>query len=118
MHGALTARWATPLVEPGAVLRHFGALPRWRTPPAGRRFLALLRRTPAQLDAVVGVIGHLERYGAVHHVLERERPCGAVAARVGKFACRKLGGQHAFQLGLYLRDALLLRHGGPLRPPR
>src|SRR5512139_1016372 len=78
----LGARRPTPLVEPGPVPGHLRALRRWRMPFAGRGLLTPVRRAPPQLDAIVEVVAHLERCGTVHHVLERERPGRAVAARI------------------------------------
>ena len=86
------------VAEPVAVVRHLGALRGRRMPLAGRGLVAAVRRTPAQLDAVVGVIGHFEIAGAVDHVFERERPLRAVAARIGELARRQLRRQHALQL--------------------
>src|SRR6185295_1463919 len=79
---ALAARRPAPLMEPGAVLRHLGALCPRRAALAGRGLLALLRRAPAQLDAVVQVVGHFEPGHAVDHVLDGKRPRRSVAARV------------------------------------
>ena len=87
-------------------------------PLAGCGLLAFLRRAPAQFDAVVEVVGHLEIARTVEHVLERERPGRAVGANIGKFARRTLGGEHALQFRLHLGDALLLRHCVALGPPR
>src|SRR3954454_18928002 len=78
----LSARWTAPLVEPGAVVGHLRALRRRGTPLTGRCLVALLRRAPPQLDAVVQIIRHLQRCRAVDHVLERERPGGTVAAGI------------------------------------
>src|SRR5262245_21462016 len=114
----LAARRAAALVEPGAVFRHLRALPRRREPLAGRGLLALVWRAPAQLDAVVEVVRHLERLSAVHHVLDRERPGRAVAARIRELARRQLRREHALQLGLHRRDALALGHGVALGAPR
>ena len=44
--------------------------------------------------------------------------CGAVAARIGEPARRKLRGEHALQFGLHVGDAFPLRHGVALGPPR
>src|SRR5262249_31684875 len=109
-HWARSAWPPAPLAEPAAVPRHLGPLRRRRVPLARRRLGALLRRAPPQLDAVVQVVRHLEIRRAVEHVLERERPRGAVAARIGKLARRKLRREHAPQFRLPVRDALLLRH--------
>jgi NAD(P)-dependent dehydrogenase (short-subunit alcohol dehydrogenase family) len=54
----------------------------------------------------------------VDHVAQRERPRGAVAARIRELARRQLGREHALQFGLHLRDALVLRHRVALGPPR
>src|SRR5580693_6427899 len=107
-----------PLAEPGAVVRHLGALCRRRVALAGRRLVALVGGAPAQLDAVVEVIAHFEIGGAVDHVLQRKRPRRAVAARIGELARRKLRRQHALQFGLHLGDALAARHGVALGLPR
>src|SRR5262245_1547779 len=98
---SLSTRRPPPLMKPGAVLRHLRALPGRRMPLARRSLLALVWRAPAQLDAVVKVVRHLQLRRAVDHVLEGERPGGAVAARIGKLARRKLRGEHALQLGLH-----------------
>src|SRR6266545_7733893 len=87
---ALRARRPAPLVEPGAVLRHLRALRPWRTPLAGRRLFALGWRAPSQLDAVVQIVRHLEIHPAVDHVFDRERPRGAIGARIRELARRKL----------------------------
>src|SRR5438046_10690035 len=81
----LSARRTAPLVEPGAVFAHFRALCGGRVPLAGRRLVAPLRRAPAQLDAVVEIIGHLERRLPGDHILERKRR--SEERRVGK-VCR------------------------------
>src|SRR6516164_1164743 len=86
MPSPLRARPPAPLAEPGAVLRHLPALRRRRAPLARRRLGALVGCAPAQLDAVVQVVRHLEIRGAVEHVLERERPGGAISARIRKLA--------------------------------
>src|SRR5690348_16994470 len=75
-------RWPAPLVEPGAVFAHLLALRCRRVALAGRGLVALGRRAPTQLDAVVGVVRHLEIDRTVDHVAQRERPRGAVAARI------------------------------------
>src|ERR1700761_4067446 len=49
-----------PFTEPGAVVRHPGALGLRRTAPAGRGLLAVLGRAPPQLHAVIRIVGHLE----------------------------------------------------------
>ena len=72
--------------------------------------VALVRRAPAQLDAVVDVVGHLEQRDAVDHVLERQRPWRTVGARIGELARRELRGEHAVEFGLDVGDALVLRH--------
>src|SRR5215469_9585345 len=100
--GMLSARRPAPLAEPGAVLRHLRALRRRGAPLARRRLGALVGCAPAQLDAVVQVVRHLEIRGAVEHVLERERPGGAIATRIGKLARRKLRREHALQVRLYV----------------
>src|SRR6516164_11840571 len=82
MHSLLSARRPAPLAEPGAVIRHLRALRRRRVPLARRRLGAVVVCAPAQLDTVVQVVRHLEIRGAVEHILERERPGGAVAARI------------------------------------
>ncbi len=61
-------RWAAPLVEPDAVFAHLLALRCRRVALAGRGLVALGRRAPTQLDAVVGVVRHLEVYRTVNHV--------------------------------------------------
>src|SRR5215831_13636088 len=53
-------RCPAPLVEPGAVFTHLLALRCRRVALAGRGLVALGRRAPTQLDAVVGVVRHLE----------------------------------------------------------
>src|SRR5947209_8283934 len=58
-------RWPAPLVEPGAVFAHLLALRCRRVALAGRGLVALGRRAPTQLDAVVGVVRHLEVYRTV-----------------------------------------------------
>src|SRR4051812_37229116 len=65
------ARWLAPLVEPGAVFAHLLALGCWRVALAGRGLVALGRRAPTQLDAVVGVVRHLEVDRTVDHVAQR-----------------------------------------------
>ena len=75
----LSARWTAPLVEPGAVVGHLRALRRRGTPLARRCLVALVRRAPPQLDAVVQIVRHLQSCRTVDHVLERERPGGAIA---------------------------------------
>jgi len=47
-------------VEPGAVFAHLLALRCRRVAFAGRSLVALRRRAPTQLDAVVGVVRHVE----------------------------------------------------------
>src|SRR4051812_9226305 len=84
-------RWPAPLVEPGAVFAHLLALRCRRVTLAGRGLVALGRRAPTQLDAVVGVVRHLEVYRTVDHVAQRKRPRGAVAARIRELARRQLG---------------------------
>src|SRR6266568_203729 len=84
-------RWPAPLVEPGAVFAHLLALRCRRVALAGRSLIALRRRAPTQLDAVVGVVRHLEIDRTVDHVAQRERPRGAVAARIRELARRQLG---------------------------
>src|SRR6266478_5395782 len=49
-------RWPAPLVEPGAGFTHLLALRRRRVALSGRGLVALGRRAPTQLDAVVGVV--------------------------------------------------------------
>src|SRR5690606_19780170 len=73
-----------PLREPLAVALHARALRLRRTTPARARLLAARRRAPAHLDAVVGVVRHLERTRAREHVGERQRPLRSVAAHVGE----------------------------------
>src|SRR4030095_15494553 len=73
---------------------------------------------PNELDGVVGVVRHLEVDRTVDHVAQRERPRGAVAARIRELARRQLGREHALQFGLYRRDALVLPHRASLGPPR
>src|SRR5215471_18856301 len=68
---ASAMRRPVAIAEPGAVVRHLRALRRRRMALAGRALLAVVRRRPAQLDAVVGVIGHLELDGPANHVLDR-----------------------------------------------
>ncbi len=114
----LLPRRPAPLIEPRAVLRHLRALRPRCIPLARRRLLALLRRAPAQLDAVVHVVGHLEIRRAVDHILDRERPGGAIGARIRELARRKLRREHAHQFRLHGRDALPLRHRVALGPPR
>lgn len=63
------ARGPAPLGKPGAVIRHLGALHGRRVPFARRRLVALVRRAPAQLDAIVHVVRHLELAPAVDHIL-------------------------------------------------
>src|SRR6266699_3164049 len=58
-------RWPAPLVEPGAVFAHLLALRCRRVALAVRSLVALGRRAPTQLDAVVGVVRHLEVYRTV-----------------------------------------------------
>jgi hypothetical protein len=58
-------------VEPGAVFRHLGALLGRRMALAGRGLVAVLRRAPTQLDAIVHVVRHLEIHDAVDHILQR-----------------------------------------------
>src|SRR5262245_9818553 len=60
IHPPLSARRPAPLAEPGAVVRHLRALRRRRVALARRGLGALVGRTPAQLDAVVQVVRHLE----------------------------------------------------------
>src|SRR5260370_40421468 len=110
-------RWPAPLVEPGAVFAHLLALRCRRVALAGRGLVALGRRAPTQFEAVVGVVRHLESDRTVDHVAQRERPRGAVAARIRELARRQLGREHALQFGLPLRDALVLRHRVALGPP-
>src|SRR6266702_8363528 len=100
-------RWPAPLVEPRAVFAHLLALRCRRVALAGRGLVALGRRAPTQLDAVVGVVRHLEIDRTVDHVAQRERPRGAVAARIRELARRQLGREDALQFGLHLRDALV-----------
>src|SRR6516165_4816810 len=114
----LSARWPAPLVEPGAVFAHPLALRCRRVALAGRSLVALRRRAPTQLDAVVGVVCHLEIDRTVDHIAQRECPRGAVAARIRELARRQLGREHAQQFGLHLRDALALRHRVALGSPR
>src|SRR5215510_10328813 len=111
-------RWPAPLVEPGAVFTHLLALRRRRVALAGRGLVALGRRAPAQLDAVVRVVRHLESHRTVDYVTQGERPRGAVTARIRELARRQLGREHALQFGFHLRDALVLRHRVALGPPR
>src|SRR3954470_7072883 len=79
-------RWPAPFVEPGAVFAHLLALRCRRVTLAGRGLVALGRRAPTQLDAVVGIVRHLEVYRTIDHVAQRERPNGAVAARIRQLA--------------------------------
>src|SRR5215469_14955590 len=116
MHSPLSARRPAPFAEPGAVIRHLRALRRRRVPLARRRLGAVVGCAPAQLDAVVQVVRHLEIRGAVEHVLERQRPGGAIAARIRKLARRKLRREHALQFRLHVRDGLPLRHRIALGP--
>src|SRR6516165_2375222 len=111
-------RWPAPLVEPGAVFAHLLALRCRRVALAGRSLVALGRRAPTQLDAVVGVVRHLEIDRTVDHVAQRERPRGAITARIRELARRQLGREHALQFGLHLRDALVLRHRVAFGSPR
>src|SRR5499433_3426276 len=97
--GRSRPRWPAPLVEPGAVFAHLLALRRRRVALAGRGLVALGRRAPTQLDAVVGVVRHLEVDRTVDHVAQCERPRRAVTARIGELARRQLGREHALQFG-------------------
>src|SRR5262245_34945424 len=78
----LGARGTATLAEPGAVLRHAAALGLGRAALAGRGLIAPLGRAPPELGAVVDVVGHLERAGAVDHVLQGQCPFGIVAAQI------------------------------------
>src|SRR6202000_804787 len=80
---ALAVRRPVPLLKPDAIFRrHLGALRRRRATFAGRGFLAVFRGPPAQFDAVIRVVGHLEIGGACEHVLEGQCPRRAVAAGI------------------------------------
>src|SRR6516162_5217725 len=59
-----------PLAKPGAVCCHLRALRRGRMPFASRSLVALFRRTPPQLDAVVRVVGNFQIPYAVEHVFQ------------------------------------------------
>src|SRR5262245_17071033 len=85
----LSARWPAPLVEQGAIFAHPLALRCRRVALAGRSLVALRRRAPTQLDAVVGVVCHLEIDRTVDHIAQRECPRGAVAARIRELARRQ-----------------------------
>src|SRR5215468_4250936 len=102
--------WPVPFAKPGAVCCHLRALRRGRMPLASRSLVALFRRTPPQLDAVVRVVAHFEIPYAVEHVLERERPRRTVAARIRKLAIYEVRCEHAPQLGLYVRYGLPIRY--------
>ena len=74
-HPPLTPAVAAPLVEPGAVFTHVLALRRRRVALAGRGLVALARRAPTQLDAVVGVVRHLESHRTIDHVAGTKQTC-------------------------------------------
>jgi hypothetical protein len=61
---------------------------------------------------------HLEFRRAIDHVLERQRPRRAVAARIAELARSKLRRQHVLHLGLDVGDVLAERHSVALRLPR
>src|SRR5258705_826682 len=91
-HRDLGVRRPAPLVEPSAILRrHLRALRLRRMPLTRRCLLAVLRRGPPHLDAVVRAIGHFEECCPVDDLLERKRPLRAIAAGVGYFSRGKLG---------------------------
>src|SRR5215471_2094677 len=70
-----------PLAEPVAVVRrHLGALRLRRMPLASRCLLAVVRRGPPYLGAVVRIVGHLVVYSPIKDLLERQRPRRAIAA--------------------------------------
>src|SRR5690348_5787231 len=79
-------RRSLPLVKPRAVRVHLLHLGRGRVRAAARGFVAPGRRAPAGLDAVVGVVGHLELRLAVHDVAKGELPLGAVAPHILELA--------------------------------
>src|SRR5258707_5931764 len=79
--------------------------------------LAVFRRAPPHLDAVVRVIGHFEVCCPVDDLLERKRPLRAIAAGVGYFSRGKLGRNYPLQLAFHVPDALVLRHRVARRPP-
>src|SRR5262249_30068068 len=95
-HGLTASAWRSPpLVEPRAVRRHLRAL-RLRCKPLARRgFIALVRCTPPQFDAVVYVVRHLKIRCTINHIFERERPRRSIAARIGKLPRSKLRREHA-----------------------
>ena len=59
-------------MEPGAVFGNAPALRGGCVPLAGRGLVAPLGRAPAQLDAVVEIIGHLQRALPRDDVLQTE----------------------------------------------
>src|ERR1700733_11619107 len=100
-------RRPVPLAEPDAVIRrHLRALPLRCTTLAGRGFLAVFGRPPAQLRAIVRIVGHLELPGPIENVLQRQRPRRTIAARIGYFTRGELGYEHALQLALDILEAL------------
>src|SRR5258707_13499438 len=79
--------------------------------------LAVFRRAPPHLDAVVRVIGHFEVRCPVDDLLERKRPLRAIAAGVGYFSRGKLGRNYPLQLAFHVPDALVIRHRVAGPPP-
>src|SRR4051794_30198559 len=117
-HRDLGVRRPAPLVEPGTVLRrHLRALRLRRMPLTRGCLLAVFRRAPPHLHAVVRVIGHFEVCCPVDDLLERKRPLRAIAAGVGYFSRGKLGRNYPLQLAFHVPDALVLRHRVARRQP-
>src|SRR5207245_3688579 len=96
-------RRARAVVEPRAVTYHACSLIGGRASPAGFQLLAVRRGSPAHLDAVVGIVGDLERLGPGEHVAEGERPARAVAARVLETPRGRLVAEDCLQLGAHVR---------------
>src|ERR1700720_4412570 len=117
-HRDLGVRRPAPLVEPGAILRrHLRAVRLRRMPLTRGCLLAVFRRAPPHLDAVVRVIGHFEVCCPVDDLLERKRPLRAIAAGVGYFSRGKLGRNYPLQLAFHVPDTLVLRHRVARRQP-